>query len=171
MGMELWSGIWTALISACVALLTSITFRWWDRKKVDWLVTGVARVAYESGRRTDLIRLRIEVHNVGDDDAYDVRLRRCNGLEYLPWVTFEAGKVGAGESFKAEFLCTRDAWSSAWIEVIARTSPARREPKTWSRVVLSTRTGAVRDLSPRDEPAGRGTDLPASAGGKLPDLE
>lgn len=48
----------------------------------------------------------LEVHHVGDDHAFDVRLCRCNGGDYPPWITFEVAKVPSGGSFAAKFWCS-----------------------------------------------------------------
>jgi hypothetical protein len=162
--MDLWDGVGTALISAVVALLTSVVLRWWDRRSVRWVVTGEAHAEYNLGKRTDRARVELDVHNAGDGDAFDVRTRRCNGGTFTPWVTLEAGKVASGESFHVTFSVSEENMDSAWVEVIARSIPVRRRPKTSRRYVLREVTGSTSDRSRED--GSWGHDLPASEGGR-----
>ncbi|WP_082600776.1 hypothetical protein [Agromyces sp. Root81] len=170
--MNWWEGLGTALIAAAVALLTSIVFRWWDRRSVKWVITGEAHDEYESGRTTGRVQINLEIFNAGDDDAYDVRLRRCNGGAADPWVTFQAGKVAAGESFPVRFSTSADIWESSWVELIARASPiGRSRSRTHPRVILRSVTGRKSDRPPSRDAAkrlveGYGLDIPESEGGR-----
>lgn len=166
--MNLWDGLGVALVSAVVSLITALAFRWWDRRKPDWLVTGYADADFDRGKETGLVRIELEVHNIGDADVYDVRTRRCNGGTYPSWVTFEQGKLPAGDSFKVRFRCSPETWETAWMEVIARPTPvARRSAKTQHRVVLRDVTGPKQHSGGfRQDDTGRGRDLPASQGGR-----
>lgn len=115
--------LWTALISAGVSLAVALIFRWWEQRKIEWVVTGKQSVAYVAGKDTENIRASIEIHNAGDGDAFNVRLLRCNGGEFTPWETFEAGRVAPGESIQAEFIVNPENWRTCWVEVIAVPTP------------------------------------------------
>lgn len=136
-------------ISAIVALATSLVFRWWESSKVEWLVTGIAFKGYDHGRATGTNVARLEVHNVGDGDAYDVRLLRCNGGTYKPWETFEVGKLAAGESFAVTFDTKPEHFDSAWFEIIYQPTPVRRRKTTRSRrYQVGAIAGHVHDMPP-----------------------
>lgn len=165
----LWEGLGTAVVAAAVAFGTTMLIRWLDARRVRWLVTGHARtVIADKDDKPGQVQINLEVHNIGNGDAYDVRLRRCNGANFLSWVTFERGKVAAGDSFEVTFTCSSDTWETAWMEVISRTTLRAQasKPTASKRVLLRTATGP-KDQQRWHDPRGRGLDLPQEEGGRL----
>lgn len=162
---------WIAVVPVAALVSATVTFliRWLDAKRVAWLVTGKAR---ESSPAKDgqpgRVRIEVDVHNVGNGDAFDVRLRRCNGADFPAWVTFEGGKVASGDAFRVVMEPPADTWETAWIEVMFRTTlrGRRSRPKTWRRVNLRAMTGPVDQMFWPDA-TGRGTDLPGEEEGRL----
>ena len=138
-----------ALISAVVALATSLAFRWWESRKVEWLITGIAFRGYDSGTATGTFVARLEVHNTGDGDAYNVRLVRCNGGTFKAWETFESGKLASGESFPVTFDVSPENWTTAWFEIIYQPTPVkRRKPIRSRRYQVGEIAGPVSEFPP-----------------------
>lgn len=121
--MNGWVVLATALISAAVSLAVALLFRWWERRTIEWVVSGESHREYVGGKETGRIRATIQVHNAGDGDAYRVRLIRCNGGEYKPLETFVAGRVPAGGSIPVEMSVEPENWRTCWLEVIAVPTP------------------------------------------------
>lgn len=160
-----------ALLSAGVAFLTTLGVRWWDRRKVEWIVTGEAHNdASTKDTERPRVHIHLQLHNVGDGDAYDVRIRRCNGGDYEPWTTFDAPVIKSGDSIDVQFLTGVADWETAWMEVTARSSPvARSRAKTYPRVVLRDVSGPRTAYKPDSREAqGRGRRLPPEQGRARP---
>lgn len=168
-----WDGLAVAACSAAVSALTVIVMRWWDRRTVEWLITGYAYDETRHGKPTGRVKIELEVHNTGDQAAYDVRLVRCNGGSYEPWTTFEAGRVDAGQSFATTMSPGEDHWEQSWMLVQHRSSPvARNKSTSGPRTLLRQVTGEknvsyFRSGGPSRTPQGLGHQLPASEGGQL----
>jgi hypothetical protein len=147
--MEWWSGVGAAIVAAVVSLATSIVFRWWESRRVVWVVTGEAYEEYSGGRATGKIRAELELHNAGDGDAFDVRLTRYNGGEYKTWDTFEGGRIAPGETVSIKFNLEHEIWKTAWFEVIARATPVHRSKTNRSpRYIVADVTGPARAMPP-----------------------
>ena len=156
-----WEPFLVAALSALVSLATAIVFKWWESRKVEWLITGTAHNGYDHGRKTGTYVAELEVHNVGDGDAYNVQLVRCNGGKYKSFKTFEAGRLAAGDSFRVTFDTKPEAFDTAWFEIIFQPSPVhRRKPRTSRRYLVGALVGDVQDSPPngtsRQEQQARG---------------
>lgn len=149
--MDGWGVLGTALISAAVSLAVALSFRWWERRAVTWKLTGEQRPEHADGKATGYLRADIELHNTGDGDAYNVRTVRCNGADFEPWETFEAGKVASGESIKAAFTVQPDSWRTCWVEVVFASSPThlKRTTRTGRLYLQPALANVTRNPKPR----------------------
>lgn len=132
----------TAVISAAVSFTVTAFMRCWDRHKVRWLVTGEAHTEYD-GKPTGRVRANMQLWNVGDADAFDVRLIRCNGKgedgkDFETWTTFEAGCVKAGDHVDFVMHPMEDSYETAWVQPVSTSAPVfRHRPTQARRFVLS----------------------------------
>jgi hypothetical protein len=157
--MTFFEALTVALISAPVSLLVAIAFRWWEKRAVRWVVTGEAYVEYQSGMPTGANIAKLQVHNAGDADAYNVRLTRCNGGEFSSWETFEVGRLAPGENFPVTVSAIPENWETAWIEIIYQPTPVhRRKPTRSRRYLVALIVGCVHPEPPSKQPIdpGRG---------------
>jgi hypothetical protein len=156
----------SAVISAVVSLAVTLLIRLLDRGTVEWMVVGKANWKQDRTDSPNKMRYRMELWNTGDADAYDVRLRRCNGKDsktgkdLTAWETLEAGCIKSGTYIEFQMLPSADCYKDTWVQVIFRTSPVYRHKPTVSKKIrlypLIRYIGAWSDDQPYSEIFGRG---------------
>jgi hypothetical protein len=124
--MDAWQGVGTAVVAGLVSAAVALMLRFWEGKRVAWVVTGEAHDEFAGGRVTGMLRATVQFHNVGDGDAFGVFSRRQNGAELEPFEVFEAGKVASGESVVIVMSVHPDDWESARVELHWAPSPTAR---------------------------------------------